>query len=211
MMNVNLKKAISETYENRILNEIPDIGNHTFSKESEDKMNSFLNPGIRKISAKKFFVCITAAIIAATIMALNAGAIKNSFNNFIMKAFDTHTEIKSEIFDNGSDIITDKHILDIPYGFDLSNSFDNEIVTMYEYGNKDGKYIVFTQTAKTYFDTNINTEDSSMKYISAESFDGYAVEIDTDEYYILWNNDSYVFEITGNIGKDALIEIANSV
>lgn len=50
-----------------------------------------------------------------------------------------------------------------------------------------------------------------MDYIEINGNDGYVVELGNNEYYISWDNGDYIFDITGNIGENALIEMANSV
>ena len=40
---------------------------------------------------------------------------------------------------------------------------------------------------------------------------GFIVDLGNNEYYISWDNGDYVFDITGNIGKNALIEVSQSI
>ncbi|MBS1404597.1 MAG: DUF4367 domain-containing protein [Oscillospiraceae bacterium] len=50
-----------------------------------------------------------------------------------------------------------------------------------------------------------------MEYITVNGKEGYIIRLDDDSYYISWDNGDYIFDIEGNIGKNQLIEIAETV
>lgn len=47
--------------------------------------------------------------------------------------------------------------------------------------------------------------------IIINGYNGFIVDLGNNEYYISWDNGDYVFDITGNIGKNALIEVSQSI
>ena len=61
------------------------------------------------------------------------------------------------------------------------------------------------------FDVNVNTEDRTMEYIEINGCDGFIVDISNEVSYISWDNGEYIFEISGSIGKNELISVAETV
>ena len=49
-----------------------------------------------------------------------------------------------------------------------------------------------------------------MERIDINGNEGFIVDM-VDDYYIAWDNGDYILEIDSNIGKDILIDMANSV
>ncbi len=49
-----------------------------------------------------------------------------------------------------------------------------------------------------------------MVRIDINGNEGFMVDM-VDDYYFAWDNGDYIFEIVGNAGENALIDIANSV
>ncbi|MCM1062683.1 MAG: DUF4367 domain-containing protein [Eubacterium sp.] len=168
----------------------------------------------RKITVKRLFVCITAALIAAVVMAFSVGAVRDFFKNFFMEVFGTHTTVQT--FSDNINVpisIKDVYMIDMPNGFDMvykDEIFEWSPFIAYIY-RKDDDYISFNQFLKSEYDVDINTENRPLDYIEINGNDGYIVDLGNNEYYISWDNGDYIFDVTGNIGKTALIEIANSV
>lgn len=101
----------------------------------------------------------------------------------------------------------------MPEGFETT--FDEQVYEYtqfitYEY-EKDDKYIIFSQYSKKSFNVMVDTENQVMEYITVNGKEGYIIRLDDDSYYISWDNGDYIFDIEGNIGKNQLIEIAETV
>lgn len=47
--------------------------------------------------------------------------------------------------------------------------------------------------------------------IIINGYNGFIVDLGNNEYYISWDNGDYVFDITGNIGENAMIEVSQSI
>ena len=75
----------------------------------------------------------------------------------------------------------------------------------------NNKHIYFSQNVKSAFDVNVNTEDHTMEYIEINGCDGFIVDISNEVSYISWDNGEYIFEISGSIGKNELISVAETV
>lgn len=216
-MQSELKKAFEDTIFKCIIDTVPDMPDHVFSKRFEKEMNHLIKYGepvsARKITPKKLFVCITAAIIAACIMGMSVGAVRDFLKNFFMDMFDTHTVVQSANYDEAPTSIESIYSLAFPDGFELTYKDElyewSPFVSYHYY--KDNEYIYFNQTVKSIYDVNINTEGHTLQYIDINGSDGYILDLDNDEFLITWDNGDYIFDLIGNIGKDELIKLAKSV
>jgi len=219
-MQNNLYRAFEETAVSRIIEKVPQMPDHRFSRKFERKMKKLIRHGYsepvhyNKITVKRLFICITAALIAAVIMAFSVGAVRDFFKNFIMEMFGTHTTVQTLLDNiNVPTSIDDVYMINVPNGFDIvykDDIFEWSSFICYEYYKND-YYIFFTQYLKSEYNVNINTENRPLNYVEINGNCGYVVDLGNNEYYISWDNGDYIFDITGNIGKNALIEIANSV
>lgn len=79
-----------------------------------------------------------------------------------------------------------------------------------EYENGD-KYIIFTQYVKQSFNVMVDTENQPMEHINVNGCEGYIIQLDDVSFYISWDNGDYIFDIEGNIGKDELINVVETV
>lgn len=219
-MQNNLYRAFEETAVSRIIEKVPQMPDHKFSRKFERKMKRLIRYGCNepthyhKITVKRLFVCITVALVAAVVMAFSVGAVRDFFKNFFMEVFGTHTMVQTFSDNiNAPTSIEDVYTIEVPNGFDIvykDEIFEWSTFICYEY-SKDNYYIFFTQYLKSEYNVNINTENRPLNYIEINGNDGYIVDLGNNEYYISWDNGDYIFDITGNIGKNALIDIANSV
>lgn len=217
-MSNNLYRAFEETAVSRIIEKVPQMPDHKFSRRFERKMKKLIRCGYRepvryhKITLKRLFICITAALIAAVIMAFSVGAVRDFFKNFFMEVFGTHTTVQTFSDNiNAPASIEDNYIINVPDNFILANNFESEIYISSAYRTDEDDYIFFNQYVKSEYDVNINTENRHLDYIDINGNDGYIVDLGNNEYYISWDNGDYIFDITGNISKDELIRAANSV
>lgn len=216
----NLYTAFEETAVKRIIEKVPQMPDHKFSRKFERKMKKLIRYGYsepvhyHKITVKRLFICITAAFIAAVITAFSVSAVRDFFKNFFMEIFKTHTTVQT-ISDNADTptSIDDVYKIDIPSNYNIiyeDKIYEWSTMANYEY-RKDNDYILFTQYLKSQFIVKVNTENHPLSYIEINGNEGYIIDLGNDEYYISWDNGDYIFDITGNIGKNALIDLANSV
>ncbi len=219
-MQNNLYRAFEETAVSRIIEKVPKMPDHRFSRKFERKMKKLIRYGYfepvhyHKITIKRLFICITAALIAAVVMAFSVTAVRDFFKNFLMEVFGTHTTVQTFSDNiNAPTSIEDVYMIDVPNDFDIiykDEIFEWSTFICYEYSKND-YYIFFNQYVKSKYDVNVNTEDRPLGYIEINGCDGYIVNLGNNEYYISWDNGDYIFDITGNVSKDELIEAANSV
>ena len=223
-MKSNLYIAFERTAVERIINNIPQMPDHTFSKRFERKMKKLIRQGYRepakhhKITPKRLFVCITAALIAAVIMIFSVGAVRNYFRNFLMKKFETHTDVQTIENNNTPLDFTDKYEITADMSdYELLDLSETIFDRTYLYRNEHYK-IIFTQSIKEYYDVAINTEGYEMEGISINGYDGFY--LDMYNHYgksVTWDNGDYILSIFAtyddkyDFSKDELITLAESV
>ena len=82
-MDTQLKKAFEETLEARIISTVPDMPDHRFSPQFERKMKRLAGGGApKKLTVRRFFICVTAALIAAALAASSVSAVRDFFKRF---------------------------------------------------------------------------------------------------------------------------------
>jgi len=208
-VDTQLKKAFEETLEARIISTVPDMPDHRFSPQFERKMKRLASGG----APKKLTVCVTAALIAAALAASSVSAVRDFFKRFFTETFSTHTAVQSADTAEAPETIEVVYTIDVPEGFETVFEEQADEVTQFmvhEY-EKDDKYIIFSQYSKKSFNVMVDTENQTMEYISVNGNEGYIIRLDDVSFYISWDNGDYIFDIEGNIGKNQLIEIAETV
>lgn len=192
---------------------------HVFSKGFEKKMSriikserSFYFPAI-KTPLRRLVTAAITIIVLMSVMTMSVSAFRDAFIGFIARIFDTHTEVQTIDDDNAPLSIEDIYAITVPEGFELvyaDDDLSNRPCCSFSY-IKNNEYIFFTQFVKSEYDVNVNTENNPTEYIEINGYNGYIIDLENDEYYISWDSGDYVFDITGNIGKDTLIDIAETV
>lgn len=212
-MNTQLKKAFEETLEARIISNVPDMPDHRFSPQFERKMKRLAGGGApKKLTVRRLFICVTAALIAAALAASSVSAVRDFFKRFFTETFSTHTAVQSADTAEAPETIEAVYTIDVPEGFETEDEFVSDIFCNTVYRNKENnEYIIFNQNIRSAFDIYVNTENQTMEYVEINGCDGFIVDIGIDEAYISWDNGEYVFEISGNIGKSELIIISKTV
>lgn len=212
-MDTQLKKAFEETLEARIISTVPDMPDHRFSPQFDRKMKRLAGGGApKKLTVRRLFICVTAALIAAALAASSVSAVRDFFKRFFTETFSTHTAVQSADTAEAPETIEAVYTIDVPEGFETEDEFVSDIFCNTVYRNKENnEYIIFNQNIRSAFDIYVNTENQTMEYVEINGCDGFIVDIGIDEAYISWDNGEYVFEILGNIGKSELIIISETV
>ena len=192
---------------------------HTFSKRFERKMarlirqqKSFYFPMIRTPIRRTVTIMVTLIIILSTTV-ISVSALREAFIHFITEIFDTHTEVQTIQDNTASELFEDIYaVTNIPDGFEIVFQNDNieetpALITEYRNGQQR---IIFSQYIKFRYNVNVNTEGYEMVRIDINGNEGFMIEM-IDNIYIAWDNGDYILTISSNVGKNALIDMANSV
>lgn len=215
-----IKRAISEHIDDYIPENEIDYTPHKFSKEFENKMNKLMGKpsAIKHITHKKMITYIAVAIVAASMITLSVGAVREAFIRFITNIFQTHTDVRSVTDNNAPLDFSDKYEITSDLAeFKLVSTSENVFTREYIYQNEHCT-IIFNQYIKEYYDVTENTEGYDMEVISINGSEGYYIDLsDLYSKRIAWDNGDYVFSMSVTydemyqFGKDELFEIANSV
>lgn len=186
-----------------------DIPKHNFSKQHNQKMkelfNSKQNSEKYKISKKAGKVLLIAAILLSltiTAFAIPAG------REFIVEKFSNHSEY------NVRDIGDVKKVQSlklnyIPEGFESSDDLIGKDLYELHYENNEYRFCI----QKTLINATVtfDTEEYDCEDIIINGYQGVYYRGTENDKGIIFNDNDYVFVISGNINKDELVNIAQNV
>lgn len=202
--------------------DIPDEAwtySYQFSPKFEKKMQRLIRSERRfyyplvKTPARRLVTIAVTVIIALSVLTMSVEALRNAFFRFLSEVFHTHTTVESS--ETASSPTNFREVYapaEIPDQFELIEKSDiaTESIYLSLYYRKDDRYIIFHQWLKSKYGANINTEQDEAESIEINGFEGFMVDMGSD-CLITWDVGDYILEITSNIGKNALISIAESV
>lgn len=191
---------------------------HVFSPKFEKRMDKLIRhrrkPYYRFTNTvgKRVAVIIIGIITVSFTTVMSVEALRTPFLDFFMSIFSTHSEVRT--FDDGGDYPEKiENYYEIKYdlsNYSIDNRYDDETEHKIEYRTKD-IYICFKQNVVKNYITNYNTENTQIESLNFNGYEAIGF-MDNQRYYTLtWNNGKYIIEISSNIGKDVLIEMAKSV
>lgn len=191
---------------------------HTFSPTFETTMNDAIQT-LEKSSSKskksRFRKIIIIAVIISIMatMVLSVGALRSTIYHFITEVFPTHTEVEIESDHIASITPNDIYRIDpIPEGFQMSyqsswNPNTSFASSSYSYHEN---YVVFTQYLQSAYTPNINTEGTEIVPIDVRGHHAFSVSLN-EETYLAWEENGFVFSLSGNVSEDVLLEFANNI
>lgn len=218
--NDELRKAFEEAVKKRIIDKADNRTEHKYSPRFERRMRritGMINGKIElmtNLPLRRFLSILAASVVAASFIALTAFGVKSVLKELFMSNFNTHTSIKMTDSDSSPGAIKDIYSLEVPEGFELQFESDNVINEkesyrcVYRNGND---YITFNQYAQTAYNSNVNTEENAVEYITINGHEGYVIEMGGSDCTVVWDNGDYIMELYANTDKSTAIEIANSV
>ena len=211
-----IAQALCPEYEELLSEETVE---HTFSPEFEEQMDKLIKRrrkpyySIINTVGKRVAVIILAFFIVSFTTVMSVEALRKPFLKFITNMFSTHSEIKSDPDDSKEYPKTIERKYGITKGVDGFTQevlYDNNDIIQLQYSNGNICIELEQQTVDS-FGGYFNTEGATIEHIEINGNDATGW-IDNQNYYtLIWNNGEYVIEISSNIGRDELIEIAKSV
>jgi len=107
------------------------------------------------------------------------------------------------------------HISDLPDGYEMvehdSSSFD--VYTLYENADS-GQVITLSQYTKNGYKPHYNTENRDLEKVMINGHEGLCIDFSDDEHdssIVIWDNDDYVLQLSGELDKNTLLVLAKSV
>ena len=160
---------------------------------------------------KRLVIVMTIIILAMYTAAAGAMAI----NGFNQKRYHDYTTLLTVNADNCPKTIENVYYLpEISKGYELDNEIIDDYFVYRAYLNKDtGGHITFVQDVKNGYKSNFNTEYNEFETLTINGH--YALYLETGNSeeisgLLVWDNGDYVLEISGNLSKDELIELAKT-
>lgn len=146
---------------------------------------------------------IVAAILFAMAVATLAATVGK---DFILKYFNGYAEV--EVIDSENAVNVDSLTIGyIPDGFIKTDEFISDSTTTYSYSESDKWFTV----TKVKLDSGMTfDEENQIERITINNVE-YLYSYSSDANNLLWNNGQYSFNLIGNLDKDQLLKIAESV
>ena len=183
------------------------------TRQTESVSEPFLTAPNKHIRLSARLLIIIAVIVCA---ALLTGAvtvyISESFHGTV---YPDNTQLFAVDMENCLTTIEYKYYLSkLPEGFEqveqITTPFD--VDTMYKNEFLE-QTIRFSQYTKNHFSTHYNTEYHDFEEIEINGHNGLCLDFSDDEHndsLIVWDNEDYILEISGDLTKNDAINLAKS-
>ena len=203
----NLEQAVALDVE-KWLQALPEEAPEYKFSEKYNKFRVKLFDKMRGEKYHRFTKRATVAIIVAAILFAMAVATLAATvgKDFILKHFNGYAEV--EVIDSENAVNVDSLTIGyIPDGFIKSDEFISDSTTTYSYSKSDKWFTV----TKVKLDSGMTfDEENRIEKITVNNVE-YLYSYSSDANNFLWNNGRYSFNLIGNLDKDLLLKIADSV
>ncbi len=189
---------------------------HHFSRRHRKAMREILYPRSKSFAAdnchiplkKRVLVVLMLILLSAFGIAAGAAAIRG----FARQEYRDHTELFQVNADNCPKTIEDVYYLPvIPKEYELYKQiFDSGWVNLSYIDYSTNKTLLFDQYVKDVFHIGFDNERGNLEEISVNGkyalyYNGGSLGI------IIWDNEDYIMQISGDFSEDELIALAGSV
>jgi hypothetical protein len=218
---------IGEIYVDSIVDELQEKNEEIKDTSFPEKLDAWVEEYIRKEEKKEKKIKLVknikkqskrAAIILLIIIAgistliFTVEAIRVRVFNYFIERNERYTEIKVEEENNikTPELDWENYYQPtyMPEGYFLENEEGIGSIKVLKYTNGENE-ILFTQ-ANNGTDFQLDTEDATTENIKISGNEGF-LTIKEDRSMIFWHNEEKSFTITGNIKKEEIIKIAESI
>ena len=177
-----------------------------YKKDIAKLMDKMRGDRYHKLTRNAARVILIAAIIMAIATATIAATVGRAF---IVQKFKDHSTY-SVSDTSGVKDVDDIKIGYIPEGFELTYSDNSTTDNGYVY-EKDNSWINIRK-AEINDETNFETEHKNIEKTSINHHDAILFENPDSNYFgIIWNDGTFIFTVEGNISKEKLISVAESI
>ncbi len=166
-----------------------------------------------RLNFKQRIIVILAAIICAAF--LTGFIVVYISRNFRGTVYWDNTRLFAINTENGLPTIEYKYYLpELPDGFEIVEQFSSQSDVYTKYKNEvSGQVIRLYQSIKTGFTTHYNTEHHDLEEVEINGHGGLCIDFSNDERdssRVIWDNDDYILELSGNLDKESLLTLAKS-
>lgn len=219
MANEKFKKALYDAIVPEYVSALPDIDGdeHEFSPEFEKNIKKLIKrrnkPYYRIINTvSKRVVCIAVIIlVASSVTVMSVGVLRNAVADFFVSIYEKFSTVQS--VDDTTAPLTIEDIYEITYDLSRFTIYyeDYNEYSLYITYIKDNIVIDYVQYTKEMYDENVNTENAVISTLIINGYEAIYFQDNHQFYHLIWDNGDYIISLYSNIGKDALIDIAESV
>ena len=168
-----------------------------------DKMRGDRYHRLTRSAARAVLIAAILLAIATITLAATVG------REFIVEKFSNFSSY-TVVDDSDVEGVEDINIGYIPKGFELVSKEGKKYLQSYVYYNNN-KWISIYKS-KISDDITFDTEYKNSESLTINGIEGiYFNDKDLNYSGVVWNNGSHIYLITGNITKDQLIKIAESI
>lgn len=194
-----------------------ELGGITFSDAFENKMQKLINAQKKSYYymintvGKRVAIILLTLFISLTVTTFGVKAIRESVIEFITETFDKFTKVtvKNEDTSATHDVFIKASPQYIPQGYTVESEIDVFGVYQIYYTDKNNNTIDYHQEFGNLNTLQINTENVEYENITINSYDG--VFYNNGSNTIVFADETYLYKVYGQISKDELIKIAESI
>lgn len=183
-----------------------------YDKQHHSYSNSCSNQRVR-ITRKTALIIVLIVFLAAAAGCAAAYFMSQSFHGTVRHDY---TELFVINTDNCPPIIEEKYYLsDLLQDFELLDTDSTPFYENTSYKNKlTGQVIAFRQWVKTEYDSShYNTEGQDFEEIEINGHYGICLDFSPKGHIsscVIWDNGDYIFELSGDLPKNELIDLAKT-
>lgn len=177
-------------------------------KKNTKRYNASLYKRSVKMSLRMAIIVIILAALTVTAAAVTI--------TFLRREHEDNTQLFAANIEGAPTVLEDIYVLTaLPIEYECTT--DNLMLEMHTsiFTHKiTGKTVMFTQTVKSEFYAHYNTEGYEFQEISVNDHDGLYIDFAYDGIesgLIVWDNGDYIFDIDGDLSKDELIHLAETI
>lgn len=198
--------------------DIPEERPVEFSGDLEQKIQRIFDDERRRVrrrGRRRYVrrICICAAVITALLAAavMSVGALRNAVIEMIFNTTDVGTDINFVAAPVPDDPPESKAEFGyLPEGFTLVKEDVKSRMELYTFENGEQYFGVDITQITDGGSTTIDTENAEIEYMTINGWQ--AVYSEKPEIQILfWADDAYSYCISGNIGRDEIVQIAQNL
>ena len=163
----------------------------------------------RKISLRKRVLIALLVILLSMIGIVAGAAVSQSFK---FKERSEFTVVTAEIDQNAPIMIDDYYYLpEVPQGFELFFQDRSLTSSIFEYNDISGHIFFFAQSVKEQFYAYYISDDWITEELKINERPAIYFTQDGIDGTVIWDNEDYILKIGGQLPKDELIALAESV
>lgn len=189
---------------------------HTFSKRYERKIRRIIalqpKPYFHLVNRTWKRVVLVAVIVLMLFgAAMSVSAIREGVIQFFVEVYEKFSTV-IVMSDSGDRALDDREyvITALPDGFELHDHEQFDSYTRYEYLHPDGSRLIFRQYYSNAMQNTVDTEEVALEEVTVNGITGNYYS-NKDQEFLFWHDNDYVLWLIGDLGKEALVDIAGSI